>query len=264
MGSWSVPDRVLEYISGREVVSLDDLVSDLGVSRLTAKNYLSRLVGMDLAKRVGRGLYQVGRGETAGVELNPEVSGLVDLLRGRFPMADLVVWSLSMLADYSHYAIGRDLMFVETGRATSASVRDFLLEKGYHAVLNPDSRDFREYASYPETFVFVVERKERYGVSGLVPTPERVWLDVYHLITRKELAFSAGELGVIFMNMLRREGINFTRLLRYAQRRKLRDEMIIFLFELRQSYPLLIPEEVLEGRKGALSFIEEMAEGARE
>ncbi|KON30186.1 hypothetical protein AC482_04490 [miscellaneous Crenarchaeota group-15 archaeon DG-45] len=264
MASRLVPDRVLQYVSGREIVSIDDLVSGLGISRLTAKNYLSRLVGMELARRIGRGLYQVGGEEAVGVELNPALSGLVDALRERFPMADFVVWSLSMLADYAHYALGRDLFFVEADRLISASVRDFLLEKGYHAVLKPDKRNFREYTFYSEKPVFVLEREEKYGVGGFVPTPERIWLDLYYLITRRELSFSAGELGTIFMNMLRREGVNFNRLLRYAQRRRLRDEMIVFLCSLRESYPGVIPEEVLAGRKGALEYIEEMVEGARE
>jgi len=254
----------LDYIAAKEVVSVDDLVGDLGVSRLTAKNYLSRLVGMNRVRRIGRGLYQVSREETVGLELNPEVSKLLDLLRSRFPIADFAVWSLSMLADYSHYAIGRDLIFVETAPVISASVRDFLLENGYHSVLNPGKRDFQEYAQYSEKFVFVLERKERYGVEGVLPTPERVWLDLYYLITRKELSFSAGELGIIFVNMLQRDGINFNRLLRHAQRRKLRDEVMVFLCNLRQTYRRLIPEEVLAGRKGALKHIEEMVESIRE
>jgi hypothetical protein len=264
MGSRSVPDNVLEYISKREVVSVDDLASDLDVSRLTARNYLSRLVGMELARRIGLGLYKVGREEAVGPELNPEVSKLVDVLRERFPMADLVVWSLSMLSDYAHYAIGRDLMFVEAGRVISGSVRDFLLERGYHAVLNSEKRDYREYALYGERLVFVLEREERYGIEGSTPTLERIWLDLYYLVTRKELSFPAGELGTIFVNMLRRDGVNFNRLLRYAQRRGLRDELVVFLYRLRESYPGLIPEEALAGRKGVLEIIEEMVEGGIE
>ena len=98
----------------------------------------------------------------------------------------------------------------------------------------------------------------------LIPTPERVWLDIYHLITRKELSFSPGELGLIFANMLRKEGVNFNRFLRCAQRRNLRDEMIIFLYSLKQSSQLPIPDRLLVGKKEVLMVINEMVEGARE
>lgn len=264
MTSHSVPDKVLDYISKREIVSVDDLAGDLGVSRLTARNYLSRLVGLERARRISRGLYKVSREVATGLEINPEVSKMVDMLNGRFPTADLVVWSLSMLADFAHYAIGRDLIFVEVGRMISESVRDFLLEQGYHAVLNPDKKDFQEYALYGEKLVYVLEREERYGVGGLVPTPERIWLDLYYLVTRKDLSFPAGELGTIFVNMLQREDVNFSRLLRYGQRRRIRDEMIVFLCKLMQEYPRLVPEEVLVGRRGTLKIINEMVEGGRE
>jgi len=260
----SIPEKLLKYVSNRETVSVADLSRDLNVSRATARNYLSRLARQGVVKRIGRGLYQKGQGATTSIKPTPEISRLAKALRERFPIAEFVVWSMSMLADYAHYALGRDLIFVESSPLLSASIRDFLLERGYRAVLDPEKRDFREYAFYDEKLAFILERREKYGLDIFVPTPERLWVDIYYFITRKELSFSPGELGLIFSNMLRRDGVNFNRLLRYAQRRKLRNEMIIFLYELRRSSRWLIPYDILVGRKEALEVIEEMIEGARE
>jgi len=263
-----VPEKLVKYVAQRETISIEDVMRDFNVSRTTAKNYLSRLARMELVKRIGRGLYQLGKGPTATVGLSPELSVLSEVLRERFPMAEFSVWSLGMLADYAHYTVGKDLIFVETDKMFSASIRDALIERGYHAVLRPESKDFREYAYYDWKPVFVLERRERYGLVRLgddfVLTPERIWLDLYYFITRKELSFPPSELGVMFVNMLRRDGINFNRLLRYAQRRKLWDEMIIFLYNLKESLHLPIPENILVGRKGVLRAIREMVEGARE
>ena len=264
MSPGSVPSRVLEYVSKREFVSLDDIVNDLKVSRVTAKNYLSRLENLDAVKRVGSGLYQVGGGETADVELNPGVRKLSQILRERFQFADLVVWSLSMLSDYSHYAIGRDLMFIETKKNLSESIREYLREQGYNPVLRPEERDYRDYADIQGEPVFILERGERYAVRGVTPFPERVWLDVYYMVTRRGLGFSPGELGVIFVNMLRREGVNFSRLRRYAQRRGLEREVVVFLCGLRRSIPRLVPEGALGEGAGALQVIDEMVEAAKE
>jgi hypothetical protein len=264
MAPGSVPSKVFDYISKREYVSLDDIVDELNVSRITAKNYLSRLESLDTVKRVGRGLYQVGGGKTAEVEINPRVKKLTETLRDRFQFADLVTWSLSMLSDYSHYAIGKDLMFVETGKNLSGSIRDYLLDKGYNPILSPDKRDFREYASYPGELVFILERSERYAVRGYTPSPEKVWVDTYYLVTRKNLSFSPGELGVIFFNMLMGEGVNFNRLRRYAQRRGIGNEVILFLCGLRRLYADRLPGEAFGVRAGALMVIEEMVEAAAE
>lgn len=263
-----VPQKIIDYVMKRETITLEDLIQNFNVSRTTARNYLSRLAGMDAAKRVGRGIYQVGKGTTATSKLSPELSRLANDLSGSFPMARFVIWSINMLADYAHYAIGRDLIVIETDKMLSASIRDALIQKGYHATVSPSKRDFQEYAYYGEKSVFVLERKETYGLSKLdeiaVPTPERIWLDIYYMITRKELSFPPSELGLMFANMLRKEGVNFNRLLRYARRRNLRDEIIIYLYSMRQSSELSIPDNVFTGRKNALETIDEMVEGAKE
>ena len=269
MGSESyVPQKLVDYVEEREIVSIEDVMRDLGVSKVTSKNYLSRLAKMGIIKRVGRGLYQLGTGNSATVEVSSEMSQLAQYLQERFPMASFIIWSLDMLAEYAHYAIGRNLIFLETDKMLSASMRDALIERGYHVVLDPRKRDFREYAYYDEKPLFVVTRKEKYGVMRIgdlqTPTVERIWLDLYYLVTRKELSFSPSELGIIFANMLQEDGVNFHRLLRYANRRNLRDEVIIYLYGLSQSSKLPIPASVLVGRKEALRVIEEMVKAARE
>jgi len=269
MGSESlVPQKVVDYVTRHETISIEEMMQDLRVTRITAKNYLSRLARLDIIKRIGRGLYQVGKGTTVAARLPSDLSLIGQYLKERFPMARIVIWSMSMLANYAHYAIGRDLVVLETDRLLSPSIRDALIERGYRTVLNPENRDFKEYAYYRDKAIFVLERKEEYAVFEaeglLIPTPERIWLDIYYFITRKDLAFPPSELGLIFANMLRKEGINFNRLLRCARRRNLRDEMIIFLYNMRRSSQLPIPESILVGRKEVLSTIDEMVRGTKE
>jgi hypothetical protein len=263
-----VPQKIIDFVKGRGTVTAEDLMQSFSVSRITAKNYLSRLAKMDIARRIGTGLYQAGREPTSSVEFPRGLLELAQDLRRRFPMADFVIWSMNMLADYAHYAISRDLVVVETDKTLSASVRDALIQKGYHATVNPERRDFREYADYGEKSIFVLERNETYGLFKLeglcVPALERIWIDIYYFVTRNELNFSPGELGQMFANMLQKERINFNRLLRYARRRNLRDEILIFLYNLKQSSQFSVPENVFTGRKGALEIISEMVEGAKE
>jgi len=50
----SVPQKVIEYVTKHETISIEETVQDLSVSLTTAKNYLSRLSKMDIVKRMGR------------------------------------------------------------------------------------------------------------------------------------------------------------------------------------------------------------------
>jgi len=266
----SVPQKILEYISDKQIVSIKEIAQIFGLRPTTAKIYLSRLAQTGAIKNVGRGLYQIGKGETVIMRPSPELAKIANELREAFPMAKFAIWSLQMLSDYSHYMIGKDLIFIETTKMLSASMRDMLASKGYRAVLKPGKRDFQEYTYYPERPIFILERKEQYGLAvfegNLIPTPERLWADVFYFVTRKNLIFDSFELGIIFSTMVDREGINFSRLLRYSERRGIFREILIFLYELMKSNSRVgkrITEHVLLGRRETLNTITAMVEGAR-
>jgi len=265
-----VPSRIVDYVRKKQVISISDIAQTFGLAETTAMNYLSRLATLGEIKSIGRGLYQVVKGE--GVTLRPSVA-LAEVakdLRDAFPMAEFTVWSLQMLSDYSHYMIGKDLMFIETSKMMSASMRDALISEGYRVVLQPEKRDFQEFTYYPQVPIFILERKELYGLTGfegyLVPTPERIWADIYYFSTRKGFVFDSFELGLIFAAMVERGGINFDRLLRYSGRRGIYRELLIFLYELMKSNSIVgkaITERVLFGRRETFNTIASMVEGAR-
>lgn len=264
----SVPKKTIEYVMNRDTVSIEDLALGLNISKLTAKNYLSRMAKMGLIMNIGRGLYRKGENRSSIINMPPDLSNLASILRKRFPMSNPVFWSLSMIADYSHYAIGKDLIFIETSKMLSKGIRDVISEYDYQVVLRPLARDFKEYAEKNARQVFILERKESYGLTleegNLVPTLERVWVDLYYFITRKKLSFSPYELGVIFGNILKRGEINFNRLIRYAGRRGLSKEIIILLHVLkeRSQFGSLIPDSVLYGRPKALEALIMVTNGA--
>jgi hypothetical protein len=265
-----VPSKIVDYVKEKQVISISDIAQTFGLAETTAMNYLSRLATLGEIKSIGRGLYQVGKSE--GITLRPSVTlaKIAKELRDAFPMAEFTVWSLQMLSDYAHYMIGKDLMFIETSKMLSASIRDALISKGYRVVLQPEKRDFQEFTYYPQVPIFILERKELYGLDRfedyLVPTPERIWADVYYFSTRKGLAFDSFELGLIFAAMVDRGDINFDRLLRYSGRRGIYPEVLIFLYELMKSNSTVgkaITERVLFGRRETFNTINSMVEGAR-
>jgi hypothetical protein len=266
----SVPPKILEYVRSRDIVSINDIARAFCITEITAKNYLSRLAIIGEIRSVGRGLYQAGKVQPIIMMPPPPLSKVAEELRRIFPMAEYSIWSLQMFSDFSHYMIGKDLMFVETTKMLSASMRDALISKGYRVVLQPDIRDFQEFTYYPQVPIFILERNELYGLASfenyLIPIPERLWADVYYFCTRKGLVFDSFELGQIFVSMVDKGGINFDRLLRYSTRRGIFREILIFLYELMKTNSRVgrdIAEHVLLGRRETLKTIATMVEGAR-
>ena len=265
-----VPLKVTDYVSSKQIVSVKEIAEALGLSSTTAKAYLSRLAQIGTIKNIGRGLYQLEKGEPVVMKPSPELIKIGKVLREAFPMAKFTLWSLQMLSEYSHYMIGKDLVLIETSKMLSASMRDMLISKGYRVVLQPEKRDFQEFALYSERPIFILERAEQYGLmtfeDNLIPTPERIWADVYYFSTRKGFAFDSFELGLIFAAMVDKGGINFDRLLRYAGRRGIFREILIYLYELMKSNSKVgkrVTEHILLGRRETLSMIDAMVEGAK-
>jgi len=224
----SVPESVVEYVNEKRVVNAIQMSEDLQISISSARNYLSRLKSEKKVIRSGKGAYKISNSENR-LEVPADVENIRDLINEMYPSGDFVIWSLGMLANYAHYEVGKDLIVVEARKALAYRIRDVLLSAGYNAMLNPSRKAYKEYTYY--NYILIEERRERFGVRGNFPEPERLFVDVYFAITRKMLNFSAYELGIIFNNALRMGDINLQRLLTYSSRRGIGTEMTIFLYE---------------------------------
>lgn len=224
----SVPEPIIEYVNNKGVVNAGQMSEDLQISIGSARNYLSRLKRENKVIRTGTGVYKVAISDNR-LEVPMNVELVRGLIKERYPSVDLVIWSLGMLANYAHYEVGKDLIVIEAEKAVAYRIRDVLLSFGYNALLNPDKKAYMEYANYD--YVLIEERKERFGVRGDFPEPERLIVDVYFAVTRKMLNFSAYELGIILGNALRVGDIDLRRLLTYSSRRGIRTEMTIIMYE---------------------------------
>jgi len=259
----SVPDKIIEYIQTKELVSIEDVAQKHQISKTTAMNYLSRLSSLGIVNRVGYGLYQYGAPGKISIPVTPETKNIADLL-GKFGEKNLRIWSLSMLSNYSHYTIGKDLIFIETNTTLKRSIRDMLIQNNYQAIIDPTKRDFKDYSLTNKEPVFIIDRKEKYGLNSddpKIPTPERMWVDLYYYVTRKELSFSPYELGTILGNMIKSNIISYDRMLYYSNRRKIRDEIVIILYEAFKKIERESSLNVIFKGKGTVEKVNEIIEG---
>jgi len=262
----SVPDKILEYLQRKQLVSIEDVANEFNITKITAMNYLSRLTNLGMANRIGSGKYEYRKANNSSSIITPETQKIIDLVE-RYGKNNVLVWSINMLSNYSHYAIGNDLIFIETISAYKKSIRDALIQNDYSVVLDPEKRDFKDYTLNNRNTVFIMERKEKYGINNdelIIPTPERIWVDLYYYVTRKGLNFSSFELGTMLGNMIKSYAINYDRMLYYSNRRKIRDEMVIILYELmKNTNNIKVINLIIKG-KNTINIINEILEGAYE
>lgn len=269
-----VPPKIENYVQTKQVISTKELAQTFNITETTAMNYLSRLAKTGQIKNISKGTYQTKNNKQQTTNKPPplpqDLQNIVNQINTAMPMTKITTWSLQMISNYTHYMIGKDLMFIETTKTLSNSIRDLLLSKDYRVVLSPQKRDYQEYNLYPQTPIFIIERKETYGLTQqnnyFTPMLERLWIDIYYYSTRKGLTFDSFELGLIFAAMVEQGAINFDRLLRYATRRGCFNEILLFLHELKKQNTKLnqiLNKNSLFGRQEIFKVIDAMVEGAK-
>ena len=266
MKGYDVPEKVRDYVLTRECVTVEDLTEAFGISRISSKNYLSRLSSEKVIRRVSRGAYAREEAKQIDIKLSPKILGIIDVIEKRLFDVDFVIWGTELLAPYSHYALGRDVIFIECKKSSIEKIRDTLLTNRYQ-VISKLSRDYfiEIYQSSAEPII-LQPRKEKYATLKRdryrIPTFERIFVDLYYMIAKYELPLPPDEYGRILYNFLEEIGLNLSVTFRYASRRGIRDEIVILLFKFSKTYKnLKISEESFVGSRKRIELIEEIIRG---
>jgi len=182
------------------------------------------------------------------------------------PFVEFTVWSTETLAPFSHYAIGRDVVFLEADKGTSKKIRDALLENNIRSLTEPSKEQLSDVFSLLEEPVVVFRRKETYATRMdnrvRLATLERMLVDLYFYITRLEFPYPPDEYGRLVYNVFKTRTLNVDMLRKYASRRGVRGEMDLLLSKMRDRYPDLEIPELEEKVQGIEAILEEMVGGA--
>ncbi|MEE8167705.1 MAG: DUF6577 family protein [Candidatus Hydrothermarchaeales archaeon] len=261
-----VPQMVLDYVEGKNFVTVEDLLERFGFKRVTAYNYLSRLKKKGIVSRVGYGRYRVGTYKPTPSSMVTRVKRIVDIVREKMPFIEFSIWSIGNLAEFSHYAIGKDVAFIEADKRTSRKIRDVLLEKNIHSLVEPSRGELGDIFSLLEEPLIIFQRREAYATIKKdrvrIPLLERMMVDLYFYITRLGFPYPPDEYGRMFYNILKARTLNFDMLRKYASRRSVREEMTSLLSRMREKYPELSIPELGERALEVETILEEIVRGA--
>ncbi len=261
-----VPQKILDYVKEKRFLTTEDLTLSFGFRRATAHNYLSRLKKMGIISRIGYGKYRVGKYVPPSTMMTQKVAIVVNAIKEKMPYAELTAWSTENLARFSHYAIGKDVIFIETHKGTSMKIRDILLENGIRSLVGPSRREMGNIFSLLDEPLVIFQRKETYATEtqggSRSPFLERMLVDLYFYITRLDFPYPLDEYGRVLHNALRTCTLNTDMLRKYASRRGLREEVSILLSMMKNRYPDLRIPELEEGLPETEAILDEIVKGA--
>ena len=202
------------------------------VSESTVSWRIYSLTQGGIISRVGRGKFILGKGREFQPVLSKDLVKLYDFITIQLPYVNLVVWSTSLLNEFMTHQPGKFYNLVEVEKDAIESVFYLLQDSGRKVFLDPTEDLFDRYVSISKDAVIVKPLVSEAPLQVIdevkTITIEKLLVDIFsdHVLFG---AFQGKEMGTIFENAYRRYLVNENKLLRYADRRRKKDDVQDYL-----------------------------------
>lgn len=222
---------IMNYAALHPNFGLQDLCAYLGgetkISRHTISWYLTKLTESGQLRRVGHGKYTMADKHLFVVTPTDEHKSLNKELKAYWPFAHFCIYNGNIISPLLHHLAANDITYIETEREATFAIFNYLKDKGQTAYLRPTRDLIYNYIDLSQPAIFVkpliTESPVQESEGVLVPTLEKLLVDLQKDVDFFYLQESEGV--NIFRNALSLYTINENRLLRYASRRGIREEI---------------------------------------
>lgn len=225
-----VSDKILKFAAGLQQFSVDDMPTGVfsGIEREKLSWYLGKLCRNGKLRRVGRGVYTLQSANAFIVKANAKARSLYRSLSMQYPFADFCVYSANVITPLLHDMMPNNTLYVETNRDTIQSVFDILLPKYKGRIfLAPTKEIATTYIDFSKENIIVkpLVTEAPLSLDDKVPVPTlekllvdtRVDADFYYLHGYENLE--------MLRTAISHYDVNRNRLLRYADRRNVKDSI---------------------------------------
>jgi DNA-binding Lrp family transcriptional regulator len=230
-------DSIKHHFKSKAVFETKDIVDfykqfEKNVKPTTINWRVYTLVQEGVLQRIGRGKFKLGEGRKFIPEISSVTKSIFKKLKAEFPYANFCVWNTSVVNEFMQHQPGRYFLLVETNKETANSVFYFLREIKKPVFIDPTGDILEKY---------IVNEKEAVIIKSLISeaptqninevetaTIEKMLVDIFC----DDVIFSAqqgAEKRTIFKEAFTKYTINQSKMLRYADRRRKKEELKQFV-----------------------------------
>ncbi len=156
-------------------------------------------------------------------------------MQANFPFAKFCIYQGDIIAPLQHHLSSNRVVYVETDRDSAETVFNFLKDRSRDVYLRPDKDMIYRYVDMDNRVFFVknlVSEAPLQKVSGVpMPTLEKLLVDI--LRDTDFFYLQGSESEHIIENAFNLYAVNRNRLFRYAGRRKVKEELLSILENLK-------------------------------
>ena len=226
-----IDDIIMEFALNRLEFNADDAFKYCLTKEKTTLPYirkvLMRLVDSGKLVRPSRGVYLKPDKGVFRPQVNRDVREIYQTLKSKYPFTKICVYEGPWISPLLHHIASNQTIYVEVEKDASEFVFDNLKAGGVKAFYKPDQDMVYRYINLDERNVFVknlVSESPLQKIEGiLVSTLEKILVDIY---CDQDFSYLQGsEYERIAENAMTIFNINKTKLLRYAKRRGVKEEL---------------------------------------
>jgi len=209
--------------------------------KITTVNWrIYNLVQSGILNRIGRGKFVIGEGKIYIPEISSKIKSIHSKLIKEFPYLKICIWNTSSFNEFMIHQPGRFYILIEVEKEATQSVFFFLKENKYSVFVEPTKELIEKYIPYEKETLIVKALVSEAPLQMInkvnIPTLEKMLVDIFC----DDLIFASqqgSEMRTIFQEAIEKYVLNENRMLRYADRRRKKDNFRKYLssiYNLRQ------------------------------
>jgi hypothetical protein len=182
--------------------------------------------------RIGIGKFTISKTRIYVPEVNKRIRFFNSILNRQFPFLTFCFWRTSLLNEFMVHQPGKFYLLIEAEKSSIESVFYYLKEKKYSVFLEPTEEIIDKYFPEDKEPIIIkslVSEAPIQNVNGVNTVMiEKILVDVFC----DNIIFSAqqgSEMVNIFKSAFDKYTVNENRMLRYANRRRKKENLNIFL-----------------------------------
>lgn len=170
--------------------------------------------------------------------IEKRVANLYKNINSRFPYIQLAIWETKWLNEFTQHLASKSLTILETEKDALESVFFHVQEKSKSAFLNPSKEIMERYVMSQDKSTIIKPIVTEAPVLELkdvvVPSLEKILVDLY-CDTEIFYFYQGRELSHVWENAFSKYTIQRDKLLRYADRRRKKQDVLKFLTQIQNA-----------------------------
>lgn len=190
------------------------------------------LIQVGVLQRVGRGKFKLGKERNYIPDISPKMKSIYSKVQNEFPYTDVCIWDTSSLNEFMIHQPFKFYYILELEKEVTESIFYFLKESNFSVFLEPTSDIIEKYIPENKQIIIIkslISEAPLLSIGRIrTASIEKILVDIFC----DDIIFSAqqgSEMRTIFETAFSKYTVNQSKMLRYANRRRKKENLIDFI-----------------------------------